>query len=114
MGYELPTVYDVSIASFATSSSSIDIQRGWKFMYLKIPTMTSNVEMYVNGSDDGTTFRPIFHPMQNAVSPTGNRFMINSAVSNGMVPIPNGFRYFKVETSAVISFTAAFKIICSD
>lgn len=116
MGYELPVVYDATFSNPATSCSSIDLQRGWKTMFLKVPTMTSNTEIYVNGSDDNSTFRPIYHPQQNSASPVGNRFIVNSAIGSngGMVPIPNGFRYIKVETSAICSFAAGFKIICSD
>lgn len=116
MSSVMPVIYDVTIASFATSSSGIALERSWPYQFLKVPSMTSNTEIYVNASDDGTTYRPIYHPMGNAVAPTGNRFLVNSAIGSngGMVPIPNGFRYVKVEVSAIVSFTAAFKIVCSE
>lgn len=114
MSSVLPADYEVTIASFATSSSGLNINRSWTSVYLMIPTMTSNTELYINGSVDGTTYRQIYNPQQNSVNPVGTRFLINSAVTNAFVPIPNGFKYIKVEASAVISFTAAFRIICSD
>ena len=114
MAYGPLAVYSVTMASAGTTTGSLDLQRSWKQMWLEVPTMTSNTELYINASSDSSTFRYTYHPMTNSGSPTGNRFLINSAVTGAMVPIPNGLRYLKVESRVAINNGAVFKIICSD
>lgn len=114
MSYGPLTSYSMTIASFATSSSGVDMGRGWKTMYLQIPTMTSQTQLYIQGSNDNVTFARVYFPLANATAPVASLFNIPSNVTSAIIPIPNGIRYMKVESTAVVSFTASFRVICSD
>lgn len=114
MSYGPQAVYSVQIASFGTSTSAITMGRSWKFVYLEVPTMTSASALFIQGSSDGIAYRRIYHPVINTSSVQSNTFVIGSGVSQRMVPIPNGMPFMKVESEVVLSFTAAFKVICSD
>lgn len=114
MSYGPLSKFEKTMASGGTSTGAIDLARSWKMVYLEIPSMTSNTQIYINASSDDETYRYTYHPMSNAAAPTGNRFLINSAVTNAMVPIPNGFRYIKVETTATVDGSCLFKVVCSD
>lgn len=114
MSYGPYSAFTITMASGGTSTGSLDLARSWKMVYLEIPTMTSNTQIHINASSDDETFRQVYHPMTNAAAPTGNRFLVNSAVTNAMVPIPNGFRYIKVETTATVDGGCSFKVVCSD
>jgi len=109
------TVFPATVASFATSSSEVDLGCSWGQVYLEIPTMTSNTQVHIQGaSETGGTFRRVKQPPLNSSTVGTNDFAIHSSATNCLVPIPSGLRFLKVETSAVVSFTAAFKIICGD
>lgn len=115
MSYGPLSVFTTTMASAGTSTGQVDLARSWKLVYLAVPSMTSNTQIHINAAaEDGATFRYTYHPMANAASPTGFRFLINSAVTNAMVPIPNGLRFIKVETTATVDNGCVFKIICSD
>ena len=108
------SVFTKTMSSFSTSTSGYDLGRAWKSCYLEVPSMTSNTELYIQGSGDNSTFRRTYHPAVNSSTAEANVFAVASSVTNSIIPIPNGFRYVKVEASAVVSFSAEFKIICSD
>lgn len=110
-----PTLtYSVPFASGATSSSQIKMDRSFNGVYLVVPTMTSNTEMYIQGSDDGTTFRRVFHPSINSSTVSTNKFAIVSGATNCIVPVPNGLKYYIIETSATVDSGCTFKLICMD
>lgn len=116
MGWGAYVVHDATVSSFATSSDSeVDLGRAWHSVYLEIPTMISNAQLYIQvASDSGGDFRRVYHPSLNSSTVGTNVFAIVSATTNAVVPIPAGAQFLKVETNVVISFTAAFKIICAD
>ena len=114
MSYGPLEPYSITMPSGGTSTASLDIARSWKTIYLEIPSMTSNSELYINGSTDNVTFRMTYHPQGAVTAPIGVRFLINSAVTNAIVPIPNGVRYIKIESSATINNGCVFKVLCSD
>lgn len=111
-------VFDATISSFATSSSEVDLSKGWAHVALVIPAMTSNSAGYVQASDSnasgGTYRRLVQKDPASAVASVD--FTVSSACTNRVVPVPGaaGMRYLKVETSAIVSFSAAYKIVCSD
>lgn len=114
MSYGPYTVFTATMPSGGTSTSGVELARAWKYIYLEIPTMTSNTEMYVNGSGLDTTYRPIYHALPAITFPVAIRFVINSALTNAFVPVPNGIRYLKVETSATVDDGCIFRVVCSD
>ena len=101
-------VYSVDLASGATTTTNyVEILVPYKNLYLQIPTMASG-SLYIKGSSDGTTFTRITEADPNQATD----FVINSAVTQRMVPIPPGFRYYKIEnTSGATDTTTVFKLI---
>ncbi len=107
------TVFDATVASFATASSAIDLGQSHGQNYLIVPSMTSNSEVRLQASDTlSGTFRNVYHPAINSSTVAVNMYKIPSSVTNAIVEIPSGLRYLKVETTAVVSFSAAFRVIC--
>lgn len=116
MGHGAHAAYSAPIASFSTSSAEVDLGRSWQINYLVVPSMTSQSQVHLQASDiSGGIFRRVTMPIYNstaAAAPT--LFTVVSGVTGQIVPMPNGLRYVKVETTAIVSFTANFRIICSD
>jgi len=109
------SVYTATMATNTTLTSSADLSRAWKTVYLQVPTMTSGTQLHIQASDTlAGTYRRVYHPPINSSTVGVNAFAIASSATNCLVPIPNGLRYIKVEATAVVSFDCAFKIICSD
>lgn len=105
--------FDASIASFSSLSNAVDLSMSHGKNFLVIPSMTSNSEVYLRAADSmAGTYRAVYHPPINSSTVAVNRFIVPSAITNAVVEIPNGLRYVKVETSATVSFTAGFQIIC--
>lgn len=109
-------VFDATIASFATTSGEVDLSRGFRSVFLVIPTMTSNSQVHIQAADvSGGNYRRVLQ--HDAASATVSvDFAIPSATTNRIVRLREmeGLRYFKVETTAVVSFSAAFQVICED
>jgi hypothetical protein len=114
MSHGAIVVFAKSIASNVTLSSGIDLSRGWKNVYLEIPTMTSATDLYLQASSDNSTFRRVF-VRANTATAQATALLIKSSVTQCLVDIPAGLRYVKVELStAMTASTATFKLICSD
>jgi len=107
----LPQVFDASMADGATLTSGIDLGGVYEDIYLKVPVRASAANIYIHGSVDNSTFFRIAHPPINSATVAINDFVIQSATTSRMVPIPNGFRYLKVEISTLASADVGFEII---
>lgn len=117
MGWGVQRVYDATVSSFATASSEVDLGRSFQVIAVEVPAMTSNTAAHIQVSDtSGGTFRRIaFAPVATATSAAYD-LCISSAATNRIVVIPNPIpgRFVKIETTAVVSFSAAYKIVCGD
>jgi hypothetical protein len=106
--------FTTTIASAATSSSSVDLGGSYNGLMVGIPTMTSATDIFFRVSDtsDGT-FRRIYHtPTVATAKPTA--VQIDSSVTNCYVPIDCKAQYFQIAyTSATTESSQTFKIICS-
>lgn len=110
------TVYDATVVSFATSSSEVDLSKGWKRVWVEVPTMTSNATIHVQAANTtGGTYRRLVEK-DPASAGASVDWSIVSACTGRFVPCEPaaGLRYVKVEANVVLSFTAGFKIVCSD
>lgn len=110
------TVFDATISSFATSSAEVNLGKGFKNVWVEVPTMTSNSTLHVQVANaSGGTYRRLVEkdPASAAASVD---YQINSATTNRIVACPpaGGLRFLKMESVAVLSAAVAFKIICSD
>lgn len=117
MGHGVQRVYDATISSFATASSEIDLGRSFQVISVEVPTMTSNTALHIQVADtSGGTFRRVaFAPIATATSAAYD-LCISSASTNRVVTIPSPIpgRFIKIEATAIVSFTAAFKVVCGD
>jgi len=112
-------VYDATIASFATSSSEVNLSKGWKRLWLEVPTMTSNSTMYLQAANaaaaDGGVYRRIVHKDAASAAASVDFQTLSSCTGRMIEVLPAaGLQYFKVESQVVLSSTVTFKIVVSD
>lgn len=116
MSYGPVSVFTTSMASAATYTSAVDLQKAWNKLTLMIPTMASGSDVYVSASESlSGTYRRVFHS-PNTNSATVAAVFVTSGVTNCFVPLPNiNMQFLKVELSSATTDTPyTFKIICSD
>lgn len=109
-------VFDATISSFATSSSEVNLSKGWPFVKVIVPAMTSNTTWHMQiAPETGGTFRRVLQHDPASASVSVDKQVLSS-VTNRVVPWQElaGAQYVKVETANIISFSAAYKIVCSD
>lgn len=104
-------VFDASMADGATLSSGLDLNGLYDYVYLKIPTMPSAADIYIHASTDNSTFYRIAEPVAGTASVQLNDFRVVSTTSQRFVPIPAGFRYYKIELSTLASADIGFEIV---
>lgn len=115
MGHGAGIPFSVSIASNVTLSSALDLGRVWNNVYLRVPTMASG-DIYIQASpDNSAAFVRICRPQGNTAT-VHTDFLIGSAVTQRIVPIPiAGCRYIKIESSSgTTQVTTTFQVICGD
>ncbi len=109
------TFYECTMTSGATLSAEVDLGTAWENVYLRVPTMTSNTQHYIQcstrSSAAGGVYRRVCHPSLNSSTVTTNDFAIASSATNRIIPIPNGFRYMKVESTATVNDGAFYRIV---
>lgn len=113
MGLGIHRVYQVTMTSAATLTPVVDLGRTWTKVYLDPTGAASEVRLQASVSATGT-FLQVYHPSINSSTVGANIFKIPSSVSGGLIEIPNGLRYIKVETTSPISNGLTMKLICSD
>lgn len=106
-------VYSVTMPSAGTLTGELNLQRGYKKMYLDVTGANSEVRMQAAIAAGGT-YRQVYHPSINSSTVGANIFKIPSAASGGFIEIPPGLQFIKIETTAAVSNGLVFKIICSD
>lgn len=118
MAVELVSLYSGTIASGASTCTSIDVMKSWSRIYAEISSMSTNAALTVLASSDNITFRPVY---EKAVSSglLGSvldllTMVVASSGANGFSPIVSGFRYYQFRASAVISGGARINLICND
>jgi hypothetical protein len=108
------TTYSTTIVSFATQSSAVDLGQNWDSAYLVVQSMTSNSQIHLRASDSlSGTYRRVQYASIATSSVQANDWALSSASTSAIVPIPQGLRYIKVETTAVLSASQAFTILVS-
>jgi hypothetical protein len=114
MSHGAIVVHTVGLASNTTLTSSVDLGRAWRNVYLEIPTMTSGTDVLLKASPDNSTFRRVYD-RTNSATAQANVFTVKSAVTQAIVDIPAGLRYVAIELSTAMTATSAvFRVICSD
>lgn len=115
MGSRFFTYFPVTMSSFSTLTPAVDLGNAWGQLYLAVPTMTSNTDLFIQAAvTESGDYRRIKHPIVNTSTSSTNDYQISSSITNRIVPIPGGFRYLKVEASLIVSFSPTFHVICGD
>lgn len=116
MSHGLCKVYTSTMASAASQSSEINLGRAYRNVYLKIPTMASSTDgMRIYASDvSGGTYLPVMQASLNSSTVTTNPYVIASAASQVIVPVPAGLQFLKVQVAAAPAAIVVFTVICSD
>ncbi len=115
MGHGAQSTFPATMASGGTLSAEVKLGRSWQNMFLVIPSMTSNSEIRIQVCDvSGGTYRQLMHPSINSSTVATNIYKIASSVTSVAVPIPAGYQYMKVETTATVDGGQTFKVICGD
>ena len=102
-----------TIASGATISSEIDLGRTWKSVYLD-PTGASSAVRFQAAASSAGTYRQVYLPQPTTSTVQANIWTVSSAISGGMIQIPPGLRFFKIDTTASVANGLSFTVICSD
>src|SRR3982750_1469972 len=113
MGHGAHIKFQVVIASAATLSSEVNLGRGWLKVYLDPTGAASEVRLQAAIAAGGT-YRQVYHPSVNSSTAAANVFKIPSSVSGGLIELPAGLQYVKVETTASVANGATLQIIASD
>lgn len=104
-----------SLASAATLTGAYDLGEGAKNPHVLIPTLATGTSILVHGSLDNSAFRKVTLPVPNTATiqnPTD--FSIGTMTVSRLVPIPEGFRYVKLElATGVTDATSTFEIIAT-
>ena len=115
MGFGAFTYYAVTMSSGGTSTSALDAGRSWDKAYIKIPTMTSAGQVFIQAAETASsTFVRIYQPTINSSTVGTNVFTILSGVTQALVPIPNGLRFYKVETDATVVGGCTYYLLFGD
>lgn len=110
MGHGAISVFNVAIASGATLSSELDLSRAWGKVMIDPTGANAEVRLQVAPATGGT-YRQLYYPAANSVS---GIVKVASAASGGVIEVPAGARFIKVETTAAVADGATFKVYCSD
>jgi hypothetical protein len=115
MSYGPVKVFSGSIASGASTLTSIDVSKSWSRVYVELPTMSTAAELAVYGSSDGTTFRPVFERVATS-SVQYQALVVASGVgaNGGVAELAAPLQYLQFRASAVVSGGVALKLVCID
>lgn len=98
-------LYTGSIASGASTLTSIELKRSYRRLFLEVGTMSTATEFTLYASQDGTTFRPVCERVNTAPVQYQQLFVTTGiGSSGGYVPIdPVNAPYLQLRLSAVVS-----------
>lgn len=68
MGYGAISVFTATMASGGTLSNGFDLGRSWNRVYLRVPTMNSGADIFIQGSADNSSFSRIVEVGQKTLS----------------------------------------------
>jgi len=105
--------FSVSLNTATTYTSALDLGGSYNKVGLAIPTMASgSFYLQVSDTEDGT-FRRLYHePVAGTTTPPV--VLIDSSVTNCVVPLNVPAQFVKVEISTITSDSSGvFKVICS-
>jgi len=103
-----------TMASADSVCSYFDLGSYYPKVYLQIPTMTSKANIQVFAAlNPNETFFEVMNKVANTATVAVNSFVIgNTAAANGgLVPLPEGFRFYKIVADSAPTAATTFKLI---
>lgn len=113
MGLGPVKVFTGLIASGASTSSGIKLDRVYSRVFLQVPSMTTQAAIDVWGSSDDTTYYQVYERV-NTAPVQYQSLIVGTNCSNALVPLDVHFSYVQFRTSAVVSGGATFTMHCTD
>lgn len=107
------TYFKATLASGAATADFDLSKRGWRTVFLEIPSLSTNAAIDVAGSADGSTYKQIYLSVNTSTAQWG-ALTIPSSVANASVELPVSYQYIRLTTSAAVADGATFKAICAD
>lgn len=95
----------------------VDCTKGWSNVNLLCASMVSSSALDLYAGVDGTTFYQVKVKNPTTATVQINSFIIaaSAVVNGGIVPIPQGFQYYKlVATDSAPAAAINFTVVCSD
>ena len=104
----------VTMTSGATLTAEVDLGKSWKRIYLDMTGAASEVRLQASvfASANAGAYRQVKYPAVN--STTAGNVLIGSALSGGIVEVPAGYQYLKIETTAAVANGCTFNLVCTD
>jgi hypothetical protein len=93
-------LFSTACAAGATTATFDFGSEMYERAYFCRGTMTTAAQFSVYGSQDGTNYFKVMHPPIATATTTLISFVVSSAITSCMVPIPIVSRYMKFEASA--------------
>lgn len=114
MSYQPVKVFAGSIASGASTLTSVDLGQSWSRVYLEVPTMTTATTLSVFGSSDNVTFRPVFNRAVSTQAVVYTTMTVESQVgaNGGIAEFSAPLQYVQLRGAAVVSGGVALNFIC--
>lgn len=113
MSYGPRVVFSGSIASGA-STVSFDLGgKSYSRVYVEVGTMSTAAALTVFGSNDGTSFYPIFERV-NTAPVQYQTLTVASSNAGSIVPLDVPCNYVQFRASAVVSGGVSMALICVD
>lgn len=114
MSYEPVKVFSGSIASGASTLTSVDIVKSWNKVYIELPTMSTATTFSVFGSSDNTNFRPVFNRAVSTQAVFYTTMTVESQVgaNGGIAEFTAPLRYIQLRGDAVVSGGVEVNFIC--
>ena len=108
-------IFTGSIASGASTLTSIHLDKSYSRIYAEIGTMSTAAAITVFGSTDGTTFKQAFERVNTAPVQYQTLTVASGVGANGgTVPLDANYPYVQFQASAVVSGGVSIKLICVD
>jgi hypothetical protein len=115
MGHGANTVFNVTIASAASTSGEVNLGRGWKRVFVDPTGAAAEVRFQAAPCVLGAagTYRWVQWPAAN--STTAGTATVGSALSGSIVEAPlGGLQFVKVVCTGTVANGATLKLICTD
>jgi hypothetical protein len=113
MSFGPVTVYPGVIAS-AASTAAFDLTKSYRKIWADIPCFSTNIDITVYGSADGSTYRVVQERVPNTTSVQYQTLTIASAANNKVVPLDVGLRYVRLVGGVTVNDGGTINLICSD